>query len=74
IDKDDVIVFYTDGVTEANDSEGMEFGEKRLYDIIIKYKNNSSVMILEEIKHSIKDFTKDTAQYDDITMIVLKKN
>lgn len=74
IDKDDVIVFYTDGVTEANDSEGMEFGEKRLYEIIIKYKNDSSVMILDEIKHSIKDFTKDTSQYDDITMIVLKKN
>ncbi len=74
IDKDDVIVFYTDGVTEANNSEETEFGEKRLYEIIIKNKNNSACSIMEEIKNSIKEFTRDTSQYDDITMIVLKKN
>ncbi|MBS1551010.1 MAG: PP2C family protein-serine/threonine phosphatase [Bacteroidetes bacterium] len=74
IDKDDVIVFYTDGVTEANNSEENEFGEKRLYEIIINNKHNSACSIMEEIKNSIKEFTRDTSQYDDITMIVLKKN
>ena len=73
IDKDDLIVFYTDGVTEANDSEGVEFGEKKLYDIVSANREKSSGQVLETIKNSIINFTKGTAQYDDITMIVLKR-
>lgn len=73
IDKNDLIVFYTDGVTEANDSEGVEFGEKKLYDIVSANREKSSGQVLETIKNSIINFTKGTAQYDDITMIVLKR-
>lgn len=73
LDKNDVIVFYTDGVTEANNIDGSEFGENRVCEILKTYKSSSAEKIIDELKNAITEFTKDTAQYDDITMIVLKK-
>lgn len=71
--KDDVIVFYTDGVTEAMDKNGEEFGEERLVNVLQENKNKNPQEILDNIKDSIINFTKNTSQYDDITLIVLKK-
>jgi sigma-B regulation protein RsbU (phosphoserine phosphatase) len=71
--KNDSIVFYTDGVTEAMNISGEEYGEDRLTDVLKQNINKSSEKILEDIKNSIVHFSKDTAQYDDITLIVLKK-
>lgn len=73
LDKEDLIVFYTDGVTEANDSNGNEFGEENLKRVLEENRKQSAEKVLEEIKNSILHFTKDTAQYDDITLIVLKR-
>lgn len=73
LDKDDLIVFYTDGVTEANNKNEDEFGEERLTNVLKKNKDKSSEDILNQIKASIVEFTRDTSQYDDITLIVLKK-
>lgn len=73
IEKNDVLAFYTDGVTEAMNTAGDEFGDKRLTDVMKLYKDSSSSEILEEIKNSIVNFSRNTAQYDDITLIVLKK-
>ncbi len=73
LDKTDIIVFYTDGVTEAMNKKGDEFGENKLIEILTGNQNESSEKILDSIKDSIIEFTKDTAQYDDITLIVLKK-
>ena len=71
--KNDILVFYTDGVTEAMNKDGNEFGENKLAEAVTKSKAGSSEDILEEIKNSIVNFSRDTSQYDDITLIVLKK-
>ena len=73
LNKNDVLVFYTDGVTEAMDKSGEEFGDERLIDIMRKCKDCTSKIILEKINRSLVEFAKDTPQYDDITAIVLKK-
>ncbi|MEO6695824.1 MAG: PP2C family protein-serine/threonine phosphatase [Ignavibacteria bacterium] len=73
MDIDDVIIFYTDGVTEANDINGEEYGEEKLSGVIKENRNYSTGIILDRIQNSIEEFSKDTAQYDDITMVVLKK-
>lgn len=73
LEQNDVILFYTDGVTEAMDLSGEEFGDDRLTDILKKFKDKSSNNILAEINHALVEFAKDTPQYDDITAIVLKK-
>lgn len=71
--KNDIIVFYTDGVTEAMNKDGDEFGEMKLAEAVKKFMTGSSDDILDEIKNSIVNFSRDTSQYDDITLIVLKK-
>jgi phosphoserine phosphatase RsbU/P len=71
--KNDMITFYTDGVTEANNSKKEEYGEDKLKVVIKNSFNNSTDSILKEITESIYSFSKNVKQYDDITLIVLKK-
>lgn len=69
----DTIVFYTDGVTEAMNKNGDEFGEEKLTEILLANKDRPAINILEDIEESIVHFSRDTAQYDDVTLIVMKK-
>lgn len=73
LDKDNLIVFYTDGVTEANNSKKEEFGEEKLKKIIKNNYDKPTDVILANITESIFEFSKNVKQYDDITLIVLKK-
>lgn len=74
LDDDDVLIFYTDGVTEAQNNSNEEFGEENLISLVKKIKGEDSKFILSEITSSIDTFTKGMPQYDDITLIILKKN
>ena len=70
----DVLVCYTDGVTEAmNPEHTEEYEEERLIDCLKKNLNNSSQDIMNAVINDITDFS-DGVQYDDITMLVLKVN
>ena len=73
IQNDDIVVFYTDGVNEALNKNKEEFGEDRLKDCIHSSKDHDTKLILENIKDNLENFTAGTNQYDDITLIVLKK-
>lgn len=72
LESGDVIVFYTDGVTEAMDNKGELFGEKRLYKLVKSNNNLSAKDIVDKIKESVMDFSQDQSQFDDITLMVLK--
>ncbi|CAN5602111.1 hypothetical protein BH10BAC5_BH10BAC5_21760 [soil metagenome] len=71
---DDIIIFYTDGVTEAMNTLHEEFGEEKLIGVIREHKNKDTSDILSKVKDSIAEFTMGMPPYDDITMIILKKN
>lgn len=74
LEKGDLIVFFTDGVTEAmNPDQTEEYEEPRLIECINKHREKSSSEIMDEIIRDINHFS-DNIQYDDITMIVLKVN
>lgn len=68
----DVVVFYTDGVTEAVDDRERPFGEERFFKIIEENHNLSAGDIIEKIKDEVLSFSGDTPQFDDITLMVLK--
>ncbi len=72
IEKDDVVVMYTDGVTEAINSQQDMFGEKRLIELIEKNAHLSSQGILEKILSYVKEFAGDMPQADDITLLIIK--
>lgn len=70
----DEVYLYTDGVTEATDSENRLYGEERL----VRFLNTLYGLSGEEICHAVKadvaDFVGDAPQFDDITMLYLKYN
>lgn len=68
----DVMVFYSDGVTEAQNVAGEEFGEPRLVEVMEKYHRGSADVLLEQIVNAVKEFAKGAEQYDDVTALVVK--
>jgi sigma-B regulation protein RsbU (phosphoserine phosphatase) len=66
------IVFYTDGVTEANNNAGELFGEERLYDVIRKNSNLTAQGMIDAIRSAVESYCEDAQQADDITLMVLK--
>ncbi|MCP4725021.1 MAG: serine/threonine-protein phosphatase, partial [bacterium] len=68
----DNILLYTDGLTEAMDSSGNEYGEQKLYDTLTEYKEKEASEIIEIIKNDINRFSKNSTDRDDTTMMLLK--
>ena len=68
----DAMVFYSDGVTEAQNVAGEEFGEPRLVEVMGKYHRGSADVLLEQIVNAVKEFAKGAEQYDDVTALVVK--
>ncbi len=68
----DVIVFYTDGVTEAINKKEEQFGELRLTEVVMKNNHLSASELVDKIKNDIMDFTQGEPQFDDLTLFALK--
>jgi PAS domain S-box-containing protein len=68
----DVLVLYTDGITEAINRDMEQYGIKRLSSVVRNARALSAQGIMESILEDISRFSGDQAQFDDITMIVVK--
>ena len=68
----DVIVFYTDGITEAMNQASDLFGESRLGRIIEEHGHLESGELRERILREIEAFVGTADQHDDMTMILMK--
>ena len=68
----DVLVAYTDGVTEALNQEGEEFGECRLERILSQSAHLSADEIRERVTERVRQFCGSAPQHDDLTFVVLK--
>ena len=68
----DVMVLYTDGITEAENAAVEMFGEDRLRAIIQESSNLSSDEIADKILLGVQEFTNDQPQSDDITLVVVR--
>ncbi|OQX95345.1 hypothetical protein B6I21_05900 [candidate division KSB1 bacterium 4572_119] len=67
----DAFIFYTDGITEAMNSDRVEFSEEKLIQIISESNGTSSKQIREKIINEINSFVKEAPQHDDITMVTI---
>ena len=70
--KGDVILLYTDGVTEAIDKTGEQFEMERLQAIVTENKNLKAQEIMDKVREELKSFVGEQPQFDDITIMVLK--
>ena len=68
----EVMVFYTDGVTEAENRREEEFGIERLKQVIEDSHRSNASKIQEEIHGAVTDFADGLPQSDDVTLIVVK--
>ena len=67
-----VLVLYTDGVIDAEAADGEAFGEARLIATLNAAPERSAARLLDEIMAAVDRFTGDTAQTDDIAVLVLR--
>jgi len=70
----DIIIIYSDGITEAMNGNDEEYGEEKLLTILKKNTLLKAEEIIEKIFESIKLHVKGVPQSDDITIVVIKKN
>lgn len=67
----DLLALYTDGITEAYNDKGEEFGEEALVETLRQHRTQSCQSALEAIANEVREFGA-AEQHDDITLIVAK--
>jgi sigma-B regulation protein RsbU (phosphoserine phosphatase) len=65
----DTLLLYTDGVTEAQDTNREWFGEKRLLETCLQLAGRTSKNVVEQITGAVSDFSAGSVQSDDITVL-----
>jgi serine phosphatase RsbU (regulator of sigma subunit)/anti-sigma regulatory factor (Ser/Thr protein kinase) len=71
--RDDMLVIYTDGITEAMNMEREQFGEGRLLAAIKRYGHLESQQFADRLNAEIVEFTGGAPQNDDITLVAVKE-
>lgn len=69
----DVLVVFSDGVTDALSPQGEEFGEQRLAEAVRRYRGESSAAILDGVNQAIADWSAGTPLPDDLTLLVARR-
>jgi sigma-B regulation protein RsbU (phosphoserine phosphatase) len=73
LERDDCILLYTDGITEALDPEGNEFGLDRLIAAVQASAKQGAQAIVNRLIDELRNFVGSTPQNDDITLIAIRK-
>ncbi len=68
----DMLVLYTDGVTEASTSTGEQYGVKRLEDLVRRLADQPAAQIVEAIRIEVEAFTGEMHLNDDLTLVVAR--
>jgi len=71
--QDDMLVIYTDGITEAMNTEREQFGEGRLLAAIKTYGHLTPQEFSDKLNAEIEEFTGGAPQNDDITLVAVKE-
>jgi serine phosphatase RsbU (regulator of sigma subunit) len=73
LNRGDVLVIYSDGLTDAQNQQGEMFGEQRLLSIIQKEAFLGSHAVEQKFLSAIDEFTQGMPQTDDITFVIVEK-
>lgn len=67
----DRLFLYTDGVTEATDTDKQLYGKERLLEFMNKHSSDGTEEVLRKLKTELDQFVGEAPQFDDITMLML---
>jgi serine phosphatase RsbU (regulator of sigma subunit)/CHASE2 domain-containing sensor protein len=70
----DMLLLYTDGVTEAETSQADQFGMKRLEQAILETRSHPARSVVEHVIKRVAEFARGTPQSDDITCVAVVRN
>ncbi|MDO9046650.1 MAG: PAS domain S-box protein [Methylobacter sp.] len=70
----DLILLYTDGLTEAENAEGEFFGLQRVSDILVQHAQLAPQAIIKTLLEQLKQFRRSASFNDDITLMVFKRH
>jgi len=69
----DLLVFFTDGVTEPENAYGEMFGEQRLCELLTRNAARSEEEIIDAVHRAVLDWTGDGEMQDDLTLLVMRR-
>lgn len=69
----DLLVFYTDGVTEAMDEAREAFGEGRLRQTVLRHVDLPAEKLATNIEEAARDFTGPGPLFDDFTLMIARR-
>jgi sigma-B regulation protein RsbU (phosphoserine phosphatase) len=71
--KGDILLLYTDGITEAMNSYRDEYGFERLENFLYSNHDTEPSKLINDLVKDVKNFTGDAEQLDDISVLVLSR-
>jgi serine phosphatase RsbU (regulator of sigma subunit) len=74
VEQGDWVVLYSDGVPDAQNGDGEEFGEERLLRIVSEHNGGTASALVERVFAAIDRFVGDAPQFDDITMLIVHRS
>jgi sigma-B regulation protein RsbU (phosphoserine phosphatase) len=73
LERDDCLILYTDGVTEALNNDGDEFGLDRMIQSVRASATDGAQTVVKRVIEEVRNFTGSSPQHDDITLIAIRK-
>jgi sigma-B regulation protein RsbU (phosphoserine phosphatase) len=70
----DLLVIYSDGITEAINPDERAYGEQLLNDLLLEARNDTAAGIIERIITSVNSHAGRAPQMDDMTIVVVKRS
>lgn len=67
-------MFFSDGLYEANNSQGVAFGLERVRELLVAQRNEKANIICENFWSTIQDYSGDIPHQDDFTIVVVKRD
>ena len=74
LDRGEIAVFLTDGVTESTTPDGYQFGTQRVLDYVRSHNHDTASNIANGIYYAARSFVQGDPQDDDITSVIIKAN
>jgi sigma-B regulation protein RsbU (phosphoserine phosphatase) len=68
----DLLILFTDGITDARNKEGIRLGEEPVLDCVMRYRSEEPAQIAARVFTLLDNYTGDTPRRDDLTLVILK--